>query len=103
MKLPTIIVCPSTLAKGHKTYSSAALRRVFDGKKVSPILLYDSPAGNESTDALFIENRKRISISGVKEKFSIRLAKNKLRLLKDGDQGQYILKPKTKRSFSPFS
>jgi serine/threonine-protein kinase HipA len=93
MKFPTINVCPSILAKGHKGYSNTALRRLFYGKKVSPILQYDSPASNESTDALFTENRKRMSISGVQEKFSVRLEKNKLRLLKEGEQGQYILKP----------
>jgi len=70
-----------------------ALRRVFFGKKVSFILNYDSPASNERTDALFVENRKRMSISGVQEKFSVLLEKNKLRLIQENEQGQYILKP----------
>jgi len=85
--------CPSTLAVGYNTYSDTALRRVFKGKKVSPILPYDSPATNEITDALYTENRKRMSISGVQEKFSVLLEKNKLRLIYEGEQGQYILKP----------
>lgn len=93
MALPQITYCPSTLAEGYKTYSNTALRRVFYGKKVSAILLYDSPASNESTDALFTENRKRMSISGVQEKFSVLLEKNKLRLTVEGEHGQYILKP----------
>jgi serine/threonine-protein kinase HipA len=93
MALPQITVCPSTLAKGYKTYSNTALRRVFNGKKVSPILLYDAPASNENTDALFTENRKGMSISGVQEKFSVVLEKNKLCLITEGTQGQYILKP----------
>lgn len=93
MDLPQIIVCPGTLAKNHDTYSNTALKHVFYGKKVSAILNYDSPASNESTDALFIENRKRMSISGVQEKFSVLLEKNKLRLIKESEQGQYILKP----------
>ena len=93
MGLPQIKVCPSTLAKGYKTYSNTALRRVFYGKKVSPILPYDSPASNENTDALFTENRKHMSISGVQEKFSVLLEKNKLRLIQESEQGQYILKP----------
>lgn len=88
-----IAVCPGTLAKDYNTYSYSALRRVFYGKKVSPILNYDSPTSNEITDALFIENRKRMSISGVQEKFSVRLEKNKLRLIQEDEQGQYILKP----------
>lgn len=93
MALLKITNCPSTLAKGYKTYSNTALRRVFYGKKVSPILNYDSPASNENTDALFTDNRKRMSISGVQEKFSVLLEKNKLRLVQENEQGQYILKP----------
>lgn len=93
MALPEILNCPSTLAKGYKAYSNTALRRVFHNKKVSTILNYDSPASNENTDALFKENRKRMSISGVQEKFSVLLDKNKLRLIQESEQGQYILKP----------
>ena len=48
---------------------------------------------NQETDDLFAENRKRISISGVQEKFSLLLEKNKLRLINEGEQGAYILKP----------
>nr|WP_317040980.1 HipA domain-containing protein [Salegentibacter flavus] len=32
-------------------------------------------------------------MSGVQEKFSVLLEKNKLRLIKEGEQGTYILKP----------
>ncbi|WP_306293781.1 type II toxin-antitoxin system HipA family toxin [Winogradskyella forsetii] len=85
--------CPGTLSKNHSSYSNTALKRVFNGRKVSPILPYDSPASNEQTAVLFTENRKRISISGVQEKFSVLLEKNKLRLITEGEQGQYILKP----------
>ena len=40
-----------------------------------------------------MENRKRISISGVQEKLSFILDKNILRLTKEGEHGTYILKP----------
>lgn len=93
MGTPKITYCPGTLKEGYSDYSNTALKRVFNGKKVSAILPYDSPSSNEITDALFTENRKRISISGVQEKFSVLLEKNKLRLIKEGEQGQYILKP----------
>lgn len=93
MVLPKLTYCPGKLAAGHNGYSSTALRRVFQGKKVSCILPYDSPATNDITDAKFTENRKRLSISGVQEKFSVLLDKNKLRLVAEGEQGQYILKP----------
>jgi serine/threonine-protein kinase HipA len=56
-------------------------------------LPYDSPASNPETDELFEENRKRMSISGVQEKFSVLLEKNKLRLIGEGERGTYILKP----------
>jgi serine/threonine-protein kinase HipA len=93
MSFPEIKQCPGTLKKGYNTYSDLALKRVFQGRKVSPILPYDSPASNMATDALFVENRKRMSISGVQEKFSVLLEKNKLRLIQEGEQGGYILKP----------
>jgi len=93
MKMPTIKYCPGTLAEGHESYSRTALTRVFNGKKVNHVLPYNSPAADEQTDELFEENRKRMSISGVQEKFSVLMEKNKLRLIKEGEQGQYILKP----------
>ncbi|PRY09005.1 serine/threonine-protein kinase HipA [Pontibacter ummariensis] len=40
-----------------------------------------------------MENRKRISISGVQEELSLLLEKNQLRLTVAGKQGQYLLKP----------
>lgn len=93
MTLPIIKYCPSTLAEGHSSYSRTALKHLFNGKKVSHILPYAAPNADEATDKLFIDNRKRLSISGVQEKFSVLLNKNKLRLINDGEQGSYILKP----------
>lgn len=93
MSLSEIQYCPGTLAKGFHTYSRTCLNRVFHGKKVNHVLPYASPASNSETDDLFEENRKRISISGVQEKFSVLLKKNKLRLINEGERGTYILKP----------
>jgi len=93
MSIPEINHCPGTLAQGFDTYSRTCLVRVFNGKKVSHILPYESPASNPETDELFEENRKRMSISGVQEKFSVILEKNKLRLINEGERGTYILKP----------
>ena len=93
MSLPEIKFCPSTLAEGFDTYSRTALNRVFQGKKVNHILPYDSPTSNANTDPQFDQNRKQISISGVQEKFSVLLDKNKLRLAREEDQGTDILKP----------
>ncbi len=93
MHLPIFKYCPGTLSEGFDTYSRTALKRVFNGKKVNHILPYDSPMSNPQTNALFEENRKRISISGVQEKFSVVLEKNKLRLNHENENGTYILKP----------
>ena len=93
MSFPIIEYCPGTLTKGYDTYSTTCLRRMFNGRKVNHILPYDSPTGNGTTEDLFLENRKRISISGVQEKFSVLLEKNKLRLIDEGERGRYILKP----------
>lgn len=91
--MPDIQYCPGTLAEGFDTYSMACLKRVFKGKKVSHILPYDPPRVSEEDAEKFLENRKRISISGVQEKLSLILDKNKLRLTNEGEQGNYILKP----------
>jgi len=93
MNMPEIKNCPGTLAEGFETYSRTCLNRVFQGKKVYHVLAYDSPASNPETDELFDQNRTRLSISGVQEKFSVILEKNKLRLVKEGERGTYILKP----------
>ncbi len=90
---PDIKYCPGTLAEGFETYSSGCLRQVFNAKKVSHILPFESPQNSEITAELFAENRKRISISGVQEKLSLVLDKNRLRLAKENEQGTYILKP----------
>nr|NQU90082.1 HipA domain-containing protein [Bacteroidota bacterium] len=93
MSIPEIKYCPGTLANAKGTYSKTCLNRLFNGKKVSHVLPYESPATSKKTDELFEENRKQLSISGVQEKFSLLLAKNKLRLIEEGEKGSYILKP----------
>jgi serine/threonine-protein kinase HipA len=93
MKQMEIKYCPGTLAEGFTTYSPLCLRNMFNNKKVSHILPYDAPQVNEVDTEKFMENRKRISISGVQEKMSLLLNKNILRLTENGEQGTYILKP----------
>jgi serine/threonine-protein kinase HipA len=93
MSIPEINVCPGTLAEGFSSYSPACLKNLFGGKKVSHILPFPSAGTSEEATELFIENRKRISISGVQEKLSLILEKNQLRLTKPGENGTYILKP----------
>jgi serine/threonine-protein kinase HipA len=93
MIFPEIKYCPGTLSEGFNTYSRTALNRVFEGKKVHHVLPYDSPASNPVTNQMFEAHRNLMSISGVQEKFSVLLDKNKLRLMNENEQGTYILKP----------
>ena len=93
MKIPEIKYCPGTLAEGFDTYSKTCLKKVFYGRKVNHVLPYNSPASGSETDELFEENQNRLSVSGVQEKFSVVLEKNKLRLVNEGEQGTHILKP----------
>ncbi len=94
MGLPKINNCPGTLVESHETYSRTCLQRMFGGKKVNHILPYLSPTTKEeTTEALYLQNHTRASISGVQEKFSLVLRKNKLGLIEEGEKGNYILKP----------
>ncbi|MBI5219204.1 MAG: HipA domain-containing protein [Bacteroidia bacterium] len=93
MNLHELKYCPGTLSEGYNTYSPNCLRNLFNGKKVSHMLPYETPQQNKEVAELFMENRKRISISGVQEKLSFILEKNQLRLTKEGEHGTYILKP----------
>jgi serine/threonine-protein kinase HipA len=93
MSVPAIHTCPATLAEGYDTYSPVGLKRVFDSRKVSHILTYDSPEINEDDAEKFLENRVRLSISGVQEKMSFLLDNKTLRLTEREEQGTYILKP----------
>ena len=86
--------CPGLLTEGFSEYSPLFLRRMFDGRKVNHILAYNAPEVNDEDQEKFMENRKRISISGVQEKYSIILDKNNLRLTVEKEPGTYILKPK---------
>jgi serine/threonine-protein kinase HipA len=93
MKSAELKYCPGTLAEGFSSYSPACLRNMFNSKKVNHVLQYNQAQESEDAAEQFIENRKRISISGVQEKMSFLLEKNVLRLTKKGEHGTYILKP----------
>lgn len=93
MSLPEIKYCPSTLQPGYTTYSPVAQQALFGSrsKKVSHILPFGSPGKSSELTREFNEKKKRISISGVQEKYSLRLQKNSLLLAEAG--GTHILKP----------
>ena len=93
MNLPAIKYCPGTLAEGFETYSPSCLRKMYYGKSVNHFLPMPSPQKDEKTLQAFLENMKRISVSGFQTKTSVVLDKNVLRLTKEGEQGTHILKP----------
>lgn len=70
-------------------YCRKCLKDLFEGKKVGPVLHFNSPYKEDSD--LYQERTKKLSISGVQIKYSMRLDGNKLVLTDTG--GQYILKP----------
>ena len=94
--------CPSTLALGYDTYSPTALKKVFNKQRVSHILPYESIEKNEDDAALFMNNKKRISISGVQSKYSMIVKDGELNLTPEGEQGRYILKPKPAEIKNPL-
>jgi serine/threonine-protein kinase HipA len=93
MSLPEITVCPSTLRPGFTTYSPAAEADLFGSrsKKVPAFLSWGPPGANVELTRQYNEKRKRISFSGVQEKYSLLLEKNRLTLTDTG--GTHILKP----------
>ena len=93
MSLPELKVCPSTLQPGFDTYSPTAKLALFGSrtKKVSHVLSFGPPGRNPELTRAFNEKRKTISISGVQEKYSLRLEKKTLILT--STKGTHILKP----------
>jgi serine/threonine-protein kinase HipA len=93
MNLNEIKYCPCTLSEGFDTYSPAGLRLLFNRKKVSHLLEFNTPKKDEEVAEKLRQNSKNISISGAQFKQSLVLENNKLRLTELGESGEYILKP----------
>ena len=89
-----LTVCPSILQEGYDTYSPIARRTLFDGHAVSHIFSEASlDTGTvEANEA--VKSVGRISLSGAQPKFSIVVDDDKLRYIREGEQGTFILKPR---------
>lgn len=85
--------CPSTLKEVYNTYSPEACRKLFGGKQVSHILDFDSPNNDSADSTDYAEHIGRISLSGVQPKGALVLRDGSLRKSKEGERGEYILKP----------
>jgi serine/threonine-protein kinase HipA len=70
-------------------YCLLCRKKLFDGKRVSTVLDFDKPKAENMT--MYNEHSKRMSISGVQLKYSLKLNGNKLELCETN--GQYIIKP----------
>ncbi|MEG0899741.1 MAG: HipA domain-containing protein [Oscillospiraceae bacterium] len=84
-----IEVCPGNLTPEYDTFSPPCLKKLFDGKKVSPILAFDYDA--DSID--LAESINQISVSGVQEKLSAVVQNGQVVLTPQGEHGRYIIKP----------
>lgn len=85
--------CPSTLTEGVTGYSPAALRHLFNGKKVSHVLSFPQPEKDEEALEQANKNVNGVSISGAQQKLFLVLDGKELRLREEGERSQYILKP----------
>ena len=83
--------CPSCLENGFATYSAKAVKTLFDGHKVSHMLDFDFDSLNDRPDV--VDAMRRISVSGVQEKFPAVIDGNRIRIAGEGEQSTYILKP----------
>lgn len=72
-----------------KGYCPICRKRLFDGKRVHIVLPFDTPRADNLE--MFQEKTKRLSISGVQLKYSLKLEGRELELTEKG--GHYILKP----------
>jgi serine/threonine-protein kinase HipA len=85
--------CPCSLAplkEGNKGYTASSLKKLFGGRKVNP---FSDLNIENATFPTQLQPAKRLSISGMQFKLSLVLDGNRLRLIRDGERGQYILKP----------
>ena len=89
-----LTVCPSILQEGYDTYSPIARRTLFDGHAVSHIFSEASPDTGTVEANEAVKSVGRISFSGAQPKFSIVVDDDKLRYIREGKQGTFILKPR---------
>ena len=89
-----LTVCPSILQEGYDTYSPIARRTLVDGHAVSHIFSEASPDTGTVEANEAVKSVGRISLSGAQPKFSIVVDDDKLRYIREGEQGTFILKPR---------
>lgn len=81
--------CLGCYTEVKEGYCLKCRKKLFDKARVPAVLLFDAPKADNL--AAFQEHSKRLSISGVQLKYSVRLENGELKLY--DRNGQYILKP----------
>lgn len=83
-------MCPGCYKPNVKNnYCVQCRKKLFNGQKVSHILPFETP--KDDNFRTYQEQTRKLSISGVQLKYSLRLENNELTL--SDENGQYILKP----------
>lgn len=91
-KLVVCAGCYRRLTKQETDFCLKCKQELFDDQAVTAHLLFSPPQQATPEEALrYRELTRRMSMSGVQEKFSVRLSGSELELTAVG--GQYILKP----------
>ncbi|MDE7149968.1 MAG: hypothetical protein K2O01_06135, partial [Bacteroidales bacterium] len=73
--------CPSSFREGFATYSPKAVKTLFGGIKVDPILGFDIEEFRNTGD--IVNAMCRISVSGVQEKFPAVIKSGEIRIAGD--------------------
>lgn len=81
--------CLGCYTEVKEGYCLKCRKKLFDKAKISSVLSFDAPKADNLAE--FQEHSKRLSISGVQLKYSVRLENDELKLY--DRNGQYILKP----------
>jgi len=83
------MICPGCYRNSEEGYCRNCRKRLFNGKNVPPVLAFDTPKDENLKQ--YQEKTKRLSISGVQLKYSLKLEGTELVLTET--KGEYILKP----------
>ncbi len=81
--------CIGCYRKVTDGYCLTCRKKLFDGARIPAVLNFDAPKGGNL--GIFQEHTKRLSISGVQLKYSLKLENKELVMTEKG--GHYILKP----------
>ena len=83
------MICKGCYKKDTEGYCLSCRKKLFDSLRIPAVLSFDAPKANNI--ASFQEHSKRLSISGVQLKYSLRLENKEL--VFTGQSGEYLLKP----------